>query len=293
VQSRIKMLEKFEPLSVLRDEGNIKLSFPPADDISPPMITMENASVGYGDKVILKNLDHRIDPEDRIALLGRNGNGKTTFANLLAGYLKPLSGDVIHHPKLRVGYFHQHQIDAMEGDQTAYDHLARHMKGAQPEAVRAQLGRFGITKDMAITKVKSLSGGEKARLNFALISSLKPNILILDEPTNHLDMASRESLIMAINDFNGAVILITHDRYILEHTVDRYWIVADQRVSKFEGSIDDYYGLILGRKPKGTTLSRADEIKAKKMAKKGKPSDQKSGGKSSKPSNRGGGYIIE
>lgn len=293
VQSRVKMLEKFEPLSVLRDEGNVRLSFPPADDISPPMITMEKAKVGYGDKVILKNLDHRIDPEDRIALLGRNGNGKTTFANLLAGYLAPMSGDVIHHPKLRVGYFHQHQIDALEGDVTAFDHLSQYMKNAKPEAVRAQLGRFGITKDMAITKVKSLSGGEKARLNLAMISSLKPNILILDEPTNHLDMASRESLIMAINDFNGAVILITHDRYILEHTVDRYWIVADQEVSKFEGSIDDYYGLILGKKPKSSN-SRADEIKAKKMAKKGKPAEQnKSGNKGPKKPGRGDGFIID
>ncbi len=293
VQSRIKMLEKFEPLSVLRDESNVRLSFPPADDVSPPMITMEKASVGYGDKVVLKNLSCRIDPEDRIALLGRNGNGKTTFANLLAGYLQPMSGDVIHHPKLKVGYFHQHQIDAMEGDLTAYDHLAQHMKGAKPEAVRAQLGRFGITKDMAITKVKSLSGGEKARLNLSVISAMKPNILILDEPTNHLDMASRESLIVAINDFNGAVILITHDRYILEHTVDRYWLVADQQVTKFDGSIDDYYAMILGKKPK-TGLSRADEIKAKKQAKKGNKQEQPKGAvKPNKKSNRGQGFVMD
>ncbi len=292
VQSRIKMLEKFEPLSAIKQDNSVQLSFPKADDISPPMITMENASVGYGEKVVLKNLHTRIDPEDRIALLGRNGNGKTTFANLLAGYLQPMSGDVLHHPKLKVGYFHQHQIDSFEGEMTAFDHLAEHMKGAKPEAVRAQLGRFGLTKDMATTKVKSLSGGEKARLNLALISSLKPNILILDEPTNHLDMASRESLIMAINDFNGAVILITHDRYILEHTVDRYWIVADQKVSKFEGSIDDYYGLILGRKQK-TTMSRADEIKAKKAAKKGGKPEQKPAGKPHKKPGRGDGFIID
>ncbi|MBP6986087.1 MAG: ABC-F family ATP-binding cassette domain-containing protein [Alphaproteobacteria bacterium] len=292
VQSRVKMLEKFEPLSVLKQENNIKLSFPPAEDISPPMITMENASAGYGDKVIIKHLDHRIDPEDRIALLGRNGNGKTTFANILAGSLKPLSGDVIHHPKLKVGYFHQHQIDSLEGELTAFDQLSRFMVAAKPEAVRAQLGRFGITKEMANTKVKSLSGGEKARLNLAMISSLKPNILILDEPTNHLDMASRESLIMAINDFNGAVILITHDRYILEHTVDRYWIVADQKVSKFEGSIDDYYNLILGRKPKSTS-SRADEIKAKKMAKKGSNKDNNSAKKPAKKPGRVEGFIMD
>jgi ATP-binding cassette, subfamily F, member 3 len=293
VQSRIKMLEKFEPLSVIKQEGNIQLSFPPAADISPPMITMEKASVGYGDKVVLKGLNCRIDPEDRIALLGRNGNGKTTFANLLGGYLQPMSGDVGHHPKLKVGYFHQHQIDTLDGEYTAFDHLARHMKGASPEAVRAQLGRFGITKDMATTKVKSLSGGEKARLNFALISALKPNILILDEPTNHLDMASRESLILAINDFNGAVILITHDRYILEHTVDRYWIVADQKVEKFDGSIDDYYAMILGRKPKSSGLSRAEEIKLKKQAKKGGKQEQKKPGQGSgKKSNRGQGYVM-
>lgn len=294
VQSRIKMLEKFEPLSVIKGESNVKLSFPIAEDVSPPMITMEKASVGYGEKVVLKDLDTRIDPDDRIALLGRNGNGKTTFANLIAGYLKQMQGDVVHHPKLKVGYFHQHQIDSMEGDVTAHDHLARHMPGAKPEAVRAQLGRFGIVKDMATTKVKSLSGGEKARLNLAVISSLKPNILILDEPTNHLDMASRESLIVAINDFNGAVILITHDRYILEHTVDRYWIVADQKVSKFEGSIDDYYNLILGRKQKSSdSMSRADEIKAKKMAKKAKADKDKSGTKKPNKSGRGQGFIIE
>jgi ATP-binding cassette subfamily F protein 3 len=293
VQSRIKMLEKFEPLSALKQDSTVHLAFPKADDISPPMITMENASVGYGDKVILKDLDTRIDPEDRIALLGRNGNGKTTFANLLAGYLQPMSGDVIHHPKLKVGYFHQHQIDAMETDLTAFDHLSQHMQHAKPEAVRAQLGRFGIVQNMATTKVRSLSGGEKARLNLAVISAQKPNILILDEPTNHLDMASRESLIMAINDFNGAVILITHDRYILEHTVDRYWIVADQKVSKFEGSIDDYYAMILGKKPKSSTLSRAEEIKLKKQAKKGKQPEQKSSNKPSNKSNRGQGFVIE
>lgn len=292
VQSRVKMLERFEPLSVLKQESNVKLSFPQAEDISPPMITMENASAGYGEKVVIRHLNYRIDPEDRIALLGRNGNGKTTFANILAGSLKPLSGDVIHHPKLKVGYFHQHQIDSLDGEATAFEQLSRFMVGAKPEAVRAQLGRFGITKDMATTKVKSLSGGEKARLNFAMISSLKPNILILDEPTNHLDMASRESLIMAINDFNGAVILITHDRYILEHTVDRYWIVADQKVSKFEGNVDDYYNIILGRKSKNTT-SRADEIRAKKMAKKGGDKDKKLTGKAHKAKSRGDGYIMD
>lgn len=292
VQSRVKMLEKFEPIAILRDEASIKLSFPEAGDISPPMITLEGASAGYGNKIVLRNLNHRIDPEDRIALLGRNGNGKTTFAKILAGSLAPLSGKVVHHPKLKIGYFHQHQIDALDIEATAYDHLAKHLKNAKPEMIRAHLGRFGITQEMSQIKVKNLSGGEKARLNFALISCGNPNILILDEPTNHLDMASRENLIMALNDFNGAVVLITHDRFLLEHTVDRFWLVGDQQVKPFDGDLNDYYTSILGKSSKP---SRSDEIKQQKHSKKSKQKNDLKDPQKNKPKkkNRGEGFVMD
>lgn len=289
VQSRVKMLERFEPISLLREDQAVALSFPEADEVSPPLITVESVNAGYGSHVVLRNLNHRIDPDDRIALLGKNGNGKTTLAKIFAGSLKPLSGEAILHPKIKVGFFHQHQIDAFDINKTAYSLMHDKLPKAKPEQIYAQLGRFGIGKDMALQKVSSLSGGEKARLNFALISSDRPNILILDEPTNHLDIASRENLIMAINAFKGAVILIAHDRYLLEHTVDRYWWVNDGKATPFEGQLEDYYAQILGKKPK---LSRAEEIKLKKQGKK-KDKPQQTPNKKHKKNKRAEGFIMD
>ncbi len=223
-----------------------------------------------------------------ILIVGVNGNGKTTFAKLLANTLAPLAGEVIHHPKLNVGYFHQHQVDMLDLEISAYEQLAKHMPRAKPEALYTHLGCFGLGQDMAKVKVGNLSGGEKARLNFSLISCETPNILILDEPTNHLDMASRENLIIALNDFKGAVILITHDRYLLEHTVDLYWLVADQQVTPFDGTLEDYYAGILGRKLKS---SRAEEIREKKKTK--KLQKKKEVKKHRKKKGRGDGFVMD
>jgi len=284
VQSRIKMLERFEPLSMLRDDPALRLKFPQAEDLAPPLMTLNKVSAGYEDKVILKDLNQRIDQEDRIALLGSNGNGKSTFAKLVAGAISPLSGELYRSEKLNVAYFHQHQIEALHVKETAFQHLSPLMKDSRPDQVRARLGQFGFAQEKADVMVEKLSGGEKARLNFALISAKKPQLLILDEPTNHLDVETRDALVVAINDFAGAVILITHDWHLLELTVDRLWLVANQKVEPFDGDLEDYRRFILGGKAdkgsqKAPSLSRADEIKAKKQAKKSKNKDSGSNNK--------------
>lgn len=276
VQSRIKMLEKFEPLSVMRDDPTIRLKFPDPEDLSPPLITLEKAKAGYGDKIILKNLNHRIDPDDRIALLGANGNGKSTFAKLISQTIPPLGGQLHTSPKVQVGYFHQHQIDTLNLEDSAYDHMKPLLPNLAEDRVRARLGQFGFTKDKADIPVKSLSGGEKARLNFALVSCHNPHILILDEPTNHLDMDTCDSLVFAINQFKGAVILITHDWTLLELTADTFWVVKDHQVQPFDGSLKDYQLKVLGSRglakiqKEKSDASRAAEIKAKKAKKKKK-----------------------
>lgn len=240
VQSRVKMLEKFDPLVESKDAPSIVLEFPEPDTLPPPLMTLEKVSTGYEDKIVLKNLNQRIDFEDRIALLGQNGNGKSTFAKLLAGDLQPLSGEIHRSQKLRVGFFHQHQIESLHPNETAFDHMAHILPNMRPDQIRARLGRFGFSQQKADVLVSKLSGGEKARLNFAMISATSPQLLILDEPTNHLDVETRESLVMAINVFPGAVILITHDWHLLELTADRLWLVANNTVSRFEGDLDDY-----------------------------------------------------
>ncbi|WP_085784948.1 ABC-F family ATP-binding cassette domain-containing protein [Candidatus Nucleicultrix amoebiphila] len=245
VQSRIKMLEKFDPVISTKDDPTFRLDFPEVEMMPPPMITLEKVSAGYGDKVVLKGLNQRIDPDDRIALLGQNGNGKSTFAKLIAGELAPLSGLITRAPKVRVGYFHQYQIEALRPKESAFEHLEKLLPNLRPDQVRARLGRFGFSRDKADVAVEKLSGGEKSRLNFALVSALEPQILILDEPTNHLDMETRESLIMAINEFKGAVILITHDWHLLELTADRLWLVANQSVKRFDGDLKDYRRFVL------------------------------------------------
>ena len=244
-QSRIKMLEKFKPISVMKDDPPVNLTFPEPENLSPPLITLDKVSVGYGDKVILRGLNQQIDPNDRIGLLGANGNGKSTFAKLLSEILPPMSGEIRHSNKLRVGYFHQHQIESLQLEETAFQHIEPLMKGARIDQIRARLGRFGFVKQKADVPVAKLSGGEKARLNFALISATKPQILILDEPTNHLDVDARDSLIMAINDFPGAIILITHDWHLLDHTVDRLWLVDNKTVAPFDGDLSDYRRLVM------------------------------------------------
>jgi ATP-binding cassette subfamily F protein 3 len=226
---------------------DVVLRFPQPEVPPPPLLTLERAAAGYGDRVVLDRLDLRLDPEDRIALLGANGNGKSTFAKLLAGELAPLRGEVVRAPKLRVGYFAQHQIEALRPADSALQHLARCLSHEREERLRARLGGFGLSQDKADLPAEVLSGGEKARLTFALISADAPQFLVLDEPTNHLDIDSRDALIQAINDFAGAVLLISHDPHLIELTADRLWLVADGRVRPFDGDLDDYRRALLGR----------------------------------------------
>ena len=196
---------------------------------------------------MLDRLDLRLDPDDRIALLGANGNGKSTFAKLLAGELAPLAGEVIRAPKLRVGYFAQHQIEALRPADSALQHLARRLPDEREERLRTRLGGFGLTQDKADLPAGVLSGGEKARLTFALISAEAPQFLVLDEPTNHLDIDSREALVEAINGFAGAVLLISHDPHLIELTADQLWLVEGGRVRPYDGDLDDYRRALLGR----------------------------------------------
>ena len=245
-QSRLKALAKLDPASQLLDEPSIRLSFPETVVPPPPLLTFDRVQAGYGDKVVLDHLDLRIDPDDRIALLGANGNGKSTFAKLIAGKLASMQGEIVRPPKLEVGYFAQHQIEELDPKATALDHLAVLLPETRPERLRAHLGRFGLGQDRAELAAGLLSGGEKARLTFALLSAGQPQILVLDEPTNHLDIDSREALVQAINAFAGGVILISHDRHLIELTADRLWLVADGRVRPYDGDLDDYRRLLLG-----------------------------------------------
>jgi len=189
----------------------------------------------------------RIDPDDRVALLGRNGNGKTTLARLLAAQLSPMAGTVTSSGKMRVGYFTQYQVEELHGDETPLQHMTRAMEGKTPGAVRAQLGRFGFSGEKATTLVGKLSGGERARLALALITRDAPHLLILDEPTNHLDVDAREALVQALNGYDGAVILISHDRHMVELTADRLVLVEHGMAVDYAGSIDDYIDFVLGR----------------------------------------------
>ncbi|WP_138380082.1 ABC-F family ATP-binding cassette domain-containing protein [Luteithermobacter gelatinilyticus] len=245
-QSRLKMLEKMEPLAKLGAERTVTLQFPNPEQLPPPLMMLENVAVGYEpDKPVLKRLNLRIDMDDRIALLGQNGNGKSTFAKLLSRRLDATSGQIKAPAKLRIGYFAQHQKDELDPSGTPVEHMARLMAGETDTKVRARLGAFGFGADKADTLVRDLSGGEKARLLFALMSFEAPHLMILDEPTNHLDMQSREALMRAINDYEGAVILISHDPYLVEACADRLWLVKDGTITQFDGDMADYRKLIL------------------------------------------------
>lgn len=267
-QSRAKMLAKMQPIAALADDPSLSFDFPSPSELKPPLITLDMAAVGYAaDSPVLQRLNLRIDPDDRIALLGRNGNGKTTLARLLAAQLAPMAGEMHASGKMRVGYFTQYQVEELHGDDTPLQHMTRAMTGKTPGAVRAQLGRFGFSGDKATTRVDKLSGGERARLALALITRDAPHLLILDEPTNHLDVDSREALVQALNGYDGAVILVSHDRHMVELTADRLVLVDDGGATDYAGSIDDYIDFVLGRnQPK-------QEAKAPKQAKPGRKAD--------------------
>ncbi len=247
-QSRAKMLAKMQPIAALMEDPSLSFDFPDPEEMKSPMITLEQAAVGYGEAPpILKRLNFRIEADDRIALLGRNGNGKTTLARLLASQLDAAEGDVNAPGRLKVGYFTQYQVEELAGEDTPLDLMNRAMEGAAQSAVRAQLGRFGFSGPRAQQRVDKLSGGERARLALALITRAAPHLLILDEPTNHLDVDAREALIQAINDYSGAVILISHDRHMVELTADRLILVDGGTAREYAGSMQDYIDLVLGR----------------------------------------------
>ena len=263
-QSRAKMLAKMQPIAALAEDPSLSFDFPSPSELKPPLITLDMASVGYAaDTPILQRLNLRIDPDDRIALLGRNGNGKTTLARLLAAQLAPMAGEMNASGKMRVGYFTQYQVEELHGDDTPLQHMSREMEGKSPAAVRAQLGRFGFSGDKATTRVEKLSGGERARLALALITREAPHLLILDEPTNHLDVDSREALVQALNGYDGAVILVSHDRHMVELTADRLVLVEDGGATDYAGSIDDYIDFVLGR-----NQPKAEKAKQPKIDKK-------------------------
>ncbi len=246
-QSRVKALSRMQPIAELNDDPSLVFDFPSPAELKPPLIQLDRAAVGYDGKAILSEVGLRLDPDDRVALLGRNGEGKTTLARLLAGQLKPMGGEVAHPGKLRVGYFTQYQVEELDGDDTPLAHMSRVMKGASPGAVRGQLGRFGFTGDTALQRVGSMSGGERARLALALVTRDAPHLLILDEPTNHLDVDAREALVQALNEFGGAVVVVSHDRHMLEATADRLILVEGGRAEEFDGSLDDYTDRVLGK----------------------------------------------
>jgi ATP-binding cassette subfamily F protein 3 len=244
-QSRVKALARMQPIAELVDDPSLSFDFPNPQELRPPLVTLDMASVGYGDTPVLSRLNLRLDPDDRIALLGRNGNGKTTLARLLAAQLPPMEGEVNASGRMKVGYFTQYQVEELDGGATPFQHMARLMKGATPGAVRSQLGRFGFSGDKALTEVGKLSGGERARLALALITREAPHLLILDEPTNHLDVDAREALVQALNEYSGAVVVVSHDRHMLELTADRLVLVDGGTAREFDGSLDDYTALVL------------------------------------------------
>ncbi|MBB5985453.1 ABC-F family ATP-binding cassette domain-containing protein [Sphingobium lignivorans] len=265
-QSRAKALARMQPIAELVDDPTLTFDFPNPDELRPPLITLDMAAVGYDETPILRRLNLRLDPDDRVALLGRNGNGKTTLARLLAAQLAPMEGAMNSSGKMRVGYFTQYQVEELDRDETPLQHMTALMKGASQSAVRAQLGRFGFPAQKATTLVGKLSGGERARLALALITRDAPHLLILDEPTNHLDVDAREALIQALNAYSGAVIVVSHDRHMLEMTADRLVLVDSGTAKEFDGSLDDYIAFVLSKPGTDSKASGADRKEAKRLA---------------------------
>lgn len=264
-QSRLKMIAKMKPITTPQEAALKKFTFPEPEELSPPIVNMESASVGYDGKAVLSKLSLRIDQDDRIALLGQNGEGKSTLSKLLVGKLDPLGGRITRARKLRIGYFAQHQLDELHVDETPLDHIRRERPDETPAKLRARLAGFGIGAEQADVVAGKLSGGQKARLSLLLATLDAPHMLILDEPTNHLDMESREALIEALAGYSGAVVLVSHDMHLLSHVADRLWLVKSGRVAPFEGDLEDYRRMLLEQpvkrpvkaKPKDAKPSRA------------------------------------
>ena len=266
-QSRVKALEKMETIRAPEDVARTVFTFPKPEELSPPIIATEKASVGYGKTIILRDLNLRIDQDDRIALLGRNGEGKSTLSKMLSDRLKIASGSMVTSNKLRIGFFAQHQVDELYVDETPLEHLLRERPTEGQARLRARLAGFGLGADQADTAVGRLSGGQKARLSLLLATLPAPHLLILDEPTNHLDIESREALVDALTAYNGAVILVSHDMHLLSMVADRLWLVKDGHVSVYEDDLQAYRKMLLSNdKPakKGKDAKQYEKSKAKR-----------------------------
>ncbi|MBE0555123.1 MAG: ABC-F family ATP-binding cassette domain-containing protein [Rhodobacteraceae bacterium] len=244
-QSRVKMLEKLTPITAPEEAKKVVFTFPEPEELSPPIINMEGAAVGYGGRAVLRRLSLRIDQDDRIALLGRNGEGKSTLSKLLAGKLDAMEGRLHRSSKLRIGYFAQHQVDELHIDETPLQHVMRLRPGEHQAKLRARLAGFGLMAEQAETVVGRLSGGQKARLSLLLATIDAPHLLILDEPTNHLDIESREALVEALTEYSGAVILVSHDMHLLGLVADRLWLVKGGAVTPYTEDLEAYRRMLL------------------------------------------------
>jgi len=268
-QSRLKMIAKLKPITTPQEAALKRFTFPKPEELSPPIVSLENVAVGYDGKAVLSRLNLRIDQDDRIALLGKNGQGKSTLSKLLAGRLDAMEGRVTTSNKLRVGFFAQHQVEELHTDETPLEHIQRLRPSEMPSKLRARLGGFGIGVEQADTTVGRLSGGQKARLSLMLATLDAPHMLILDEPTNHLDIESREALVDALTDYTGAVILVSHDMHLLSMVADRLWLVKGGRVAPYEDDLAAYRKLLLSAdkpakaaKPVAVKRAGRDEISA-------------------------------
>ena len=244
-QSRIKALERMDLVDEVIADRAIRFKFPNPEKLSPPMIALRQVDVGYTEgKPILRRIHENIDPDDRIALLGANGNGKSTMMKLIAGKLDTMKGEMVRSSKLRIGYFSQHQTEELDVESTPVQEMTRIMVkklgDAKESVVRARLGQFGFGKTLADNRIGNLSGGEKARLLFAFMSFDAPHLLLLDEPTNHLDIDAREALVQALNNYEGAVVIVSHDPTMVERVADRLWLVNDGACTTFDGDLEDY-----------------------------------------------------
>ena len=239
-QSRLKSIEKMKFIPLEKDDATVRFDFPAPEEMPSNILTFEKVSLGYDDKIILKNISGTIMNNDRIAIVGANGNGKTTFAKFLAGELKQKKGSREAFNKLRIGFYKQDLFEKLDLESTAYEHIEKLFSNPTELQIRTHLGRFGLSGDKVFQKIRNLSGGEKARLVFSSLTIHSPNLLILDEPTNHLDLEMRESLISTLTSYGGAVILITHDRHFLNRIADTIFVVQNGTVRQFNGDLTQY-----------------------------------------------------
>ena len=269
-QSRLKQLERMQPIAALSENAVAGFSFPTPQALRPPLVTIEGGIVGYGEQPVLSRLNLRLDSDDRIALLGANGEGKSTLSKLIADRLPLMAGKAFKSGKLRVGFFAQHQLDELVEGESALQHILRLRAGDSEKSLRTRLASAGFNNDIVDMPVEKLSGGQKARLLMLIATIEAPHILILDEPTNHLDIESREALVLALNDYDGAVILVSHDTHLVEAVADRLWLVKDGAVTPFDGDMDEYKKLIMSSNRTSGNKTSASKANKRSKDKEGK-----------------------